>query len=119
MEPRSENFGRALEHLVFLELKAFLDYKRLDAPLSYWRTHTGYEVDFLLGDTVAIEVKSSRRVSDRDLKGLRALSEEARLRRRLVVCTEPQRRRTDDGIDLVPVSEFFDWLWQGDLADGL
>jgi predicted AAA+ superfamily ATPase len=56
VQARSESFGRALEHLVFLELRAFLDYQRLDVPLSFWRTHEGYEVDFLAGSS-AIEVK--------------------------------------------------------------
>jgi predicted AAA+ superfamily ATPase len=119
VEPRTDAFGRTLEHLVFLELKAFLDYHRLDPPLTYWRTYTGYEVDFLLGAHLAIETKGSGRVSDRDLKPLRALAQEVRLRRKIVVCTEKERRRTDDGIDIVPVNDFFEWLWQGDLAEGL
>lgn len=119
VQPRSEAFGRTLEHLVFLELKAFLDYRRLDAPLAYWRTHGGYEVDFVVGDAVAIEVKGTGRVSERDLKPLRMLGEETHLQRRYVVCTERVRRRTEDGIDIVPVEEFLAALWQGAVTAGL
>ena len=32
IEPGSDAYGRALEHLIFLELRAFLDYHRLDDP---------------------------------------------------------------------------------------
>jgi predicted AAA+ superfamily ATPase len=63
IERGSELFAPALEHQVFLELKAYLDYRRLDRPLTFWRTHAGHEVDFVVGDTVAIEVKGSRRVT--------------------------------------------------------
>lgn len=118
VQPRSEAFGRTLEHLIFLELKAFLDYRRLDAPLAYWRTHGGYEVDFVVGDAVAIEVKGTGRVSERDLKPLRMLGEETHLQRRYVVCTERVRRRTEDGIDIVPVEEFLAALWEGAVTAG-
>jgi predicted AAA+ superfamily ATPase len=115
VEARSESFGRALEHLVFLELRAFLDYQRLDVPLSYWRTHDGHEVDFLAGPS-AIEVKGSGRVTDRDLRSLRLLARETPLIKKTVVCTEPIRRRTDDDIEVIPVEEFHHLLWSGELV---
>jgi predicted AAA+ superfamily ATPase len=116
VEPRSEAFGRALEHLIFLELRAFLDYQRVDRPLTHWRTHAGQEVDFLVGDAVAIEVKGSGRISEQDLKGLRALSQEVKLRRRIVVCNERGARKADDGIEILPVAQFLDELWQGGIT---
>jgi predicted AAA+ superfamily ATPase len=88
--PGSENFGKALEHLVFLEIRARLDYSRADLPLSYWRSQSGFEVVFLVGDRVAIEVKGSPRVTARDQGGLRALAEELPLERKIFVCTEPR-----------------------------
>lgn len=115
VEPRSESFGRALEHLVFLELRAFLDHQRLPLDLSYWRTHTGHEVDFLVGEALAVEVKTTSRVDDRDLRSLRALAAVVSTERRLVVSTEAMSRRTDDGIEILPVAEFFRRLWAGEL----
>lgn len=115
VEPRSESYGRALEHLVFLELRAFLDYYRLPLELSYWRTHTGLEVDFIVGDALAVEVKAAGRVDDRDLRSLRALETEVSMRRRLVVSTEVMSRRTDDGIEILPVADFLRRLWAGEL----
>lgn len=111
IEVGSELFGRALEHLVFLELRAYLDYQRLDLPLTYWRCQSKFEVDFIIGDDIAVEVKGKSFVSARDLKGLRALSEEVTLRRKIVVCTEREPRRLDDGTEVLPVEMFLRQLW--------
>jgi len=110
----SASFGQALEHQVFLELRAFLDYRRLSLPLTYWRSQSQFEVDFVIGDAVAIEVKAKASVAERDLKGLRALREEVKLKHALVVCLERTRRKTEDGIVLLPVQEFFKGLWEGE-----
>ena len=110
----SASFGQALEHQVFLELRAFLDYRRLSLPLTYWRSQSQFEVDFVVGDTVAVEVKAKASVAERDLKGLRALREEVKLKHALVVCLERTRRKTEDGIILLPVQEFFKGLWEGE-----
>ena len=55
VEPGSELFGRAFEHFIFLELRAYLDYRRIDQPLTYWRCQSQFEVDFIIGDTIGIE----------------------------------------------------------------
>ena len=117
IERGSDAYGRALEHLVFLELRAWLDYRRRDDPLTYWRSRSQLEVDFVVGDAVAVEVKAKPRVSTRDCKGLLALAEEIPLRRKLVVCHEPRRRRDDHGVEIVPVREFMDALWGGGLVE--
>ena len=77
----------------------------------YWRSRSQLEVDFVVGDTVAIEAKAKSRVSARDYKGLLALAEEIPLRRKLVVCHEPRRRRDDHGVEIVPVRQFLSGLW--------
>ncbi len=115
IQPGAETFGRALEHLLFLELRARLDYERIDQPLCYWRSRSRLEVDFVVGDHLAIEVKSKARVTRRDLSGLRALSEEIPLERKIVVCTEPRRRREGD-VEILPVEDFLADLWQGKIV---
>jgi predicted AAA+ superfamily ATPase len=112
--PGSETYGRALEHLIFLELRAWLDYRRLDSSLSYWRSRSRIEVDFMIGDRIAIEVKGKPRVTRRDLNGLHSLGEEIPLERKLVVCDEP-RRRQDEDVEIVPVEDFLADLWAGNL----
>lgn len=65
---------------------------------------------------VALEVKASERVTDRDLRGLRALGEEALVGRRIVASFERQLRRTADGIEVWPVEEFLRALWAGEVV---
>jgi len=116
LPPKTKSYGHALEHLTFLELRAYLDYHRLTHRLCYWRSQSRHEVDFVVGDTMAIEVKSKERVVDNDLKGLRALAEDIPLRRRLVLANEAWPRVTDDGIEIVPIQAFFEALWAGDVV---
>ena len=117
VEPHSEAYGRALEHLVLLELRAFLDYHRLDHELAYWRSLSQFEVDFVVGNKVAIEVKGKPRIAERDYKGLTAFAEEVRLKRKIVVSGERVRRRTDDGTEILPVLHFLRELWSGNIVE--
>ena len=114
IEAGSPAFGRALEQLVFCELRACLAYSRSPDALTFWRTTDGSEVDFVIGDAVAIEVKGTGTVTRRDLTGLRRISDETALRRRIVVCTESAARIVD-GIEILPVEEFLHALWNGEL----
>ncbi|MCY4282812.1 MAG: AAA family ATPase [Gammaproteobacteria bacterium] len=114
----SPEYGKALEQLVFLELHAAIEYQRLEVRLSYWRTRTQLEVDFLLDDRIAIEVKATKHVAPADLKSLRAIAEELNLEKRLLVCQEPYYRQTEDGIEIVPVAEFCKRLWEGEVILG-
>ena len=113
IEESSEAYGRALEHLVFLELRSFLDYRRLDDELTYWRSRSQLEVDFVIGSRVAIEVKAKSHVSPRDYRGISALAEEIPLERKIVVCNERRRRRDDAGVEILAVTQFFEELWAG------
>lgn len=64
--------GALLETWVANELRKSLDANGY-APLAFWRTHGGGEVDFLLehkGGLTAIEVKLGMRLDARDLKGI-------------------------------------------------
>ena len=116
VEAASPAFGRALEQLVFCELRACLAYNRSPDALTFWRTTDGSEVDFVIGDDVAIEVKGTGAVTRRDLTGLRRIAAETPLRRRIVVCTESAARIVD-GIEIVPVREFLHALWNSDLIE--
>jgi predicted AAA+ superfamily ATPase len=67
--------GHALESLVAEHLRAWIDYGRRDAALSFWRTRSGNEVDFVVygpKDFWALEVKNTDRLSETDGRGLNA-----------------------------------------------
>jgi len=113
VEPRGDLFGKAFEHLVFMELVAHSSYSELSYDIHFWRTKGGAEVDFVLGSgEVAIEVKGTSRVDDRDLRSLRLFGETHRPRLSIVVCNE-QAERIVDGIRIVPWRSFFRELWEG------
>ncbi len=113
----SADFGPFFEHLIYLEILAWRDYRNPRTSLSYWRCRSGYEVDFVLGNHAAVEVKATARVNDRDLRGLRALREEGLLDRFILVCRE-ERARQLDGIDILPWEAFFQQLWDGAIVPG-
>lgn len=117
LAPGTDTYGKAFENWVFHELSAYISYNEIDLSLSFWRLPSGIEVDFLLGDvTFAVESKSSRRITDGDLKGLRTLIEEhPQVRQRVLVCMEERARRTPDGIYILPADTFVERLWSGEL----
>jgi predicted AAA+ superfamily ATPase len=107
-------FGEGFETYLLHELISHRDY-RSGEPLSYWRSTSGFEVDFIIGDHTAIEVKAKENVSPSDLKSLRALAEEKKLKRFLCVNLEPRRRKIQE-IVLLPYKEFLNSLWGGEYS---
>jgi len=117
LRPGSELYGKAFENWVFHELTAHNAYTEAFATLGYWRLASGIEVDFIVNDMqVAIEAKAAANITADHLKGLRALVQDhPRIKQRLIVCLEPKRRRTDDGILVLPALEFSQVLKSGEL----
>lgn len=73
----SELHGPALETMVLQHLRALNDIRRWEYQISYWRTRTHAEVDFVLygpRGLFAIEVKSGSRVREADFDGLKAFA---------------------------------------------
>jgi predicted AAA+ superfamily ATPase len=115
VEPGSELFGKALENWVFHELTAYLSYRESDRTLHYWRLPSGIEVDFVTDDLgTAVEVKATARPSAEHLKGLRALKEDhPSVRTRILACLESTPRKTEDGIEILPIRRLLARLWEG------
>ncbi len=117
MEPGSTDFGHGFEHLIVQELMAYLSYTHSRKTISYWRTTSGYEVDIIYGDAeVAIEVKSSTEVQSRHLKGLKAFSEEHPAARTIIVSLDTAYRKMNQ-VEVWPVTQFLNALWNGDILD--
>ena len=87
-----------------------MSYRRKHLPLNYWRTQHGHEVDFILGDQVAIEVKATSRVTEKHLHGLRLLTEEKICRRYILVSLDPIMRRYEE-CEVMSWQEFLQQLW--------
>jgi len=116
VEPGSELFGRAFEHYMNMEIVAHASYSGLYYPISYWRTSSGFEVDFVIGDNeIAIEAKSTEMANRDHLKGLRRFKEEHKVRRSILVSLDPKPRKTEDEIEILPWKVFLENLWGGDI----
>ena len=112
----SELFGRAFEHYIWMELVAHSNYSELFYPITYWRTSSGFEVDFVLGDhETAIEVKSTKLANTTHLKGLRRFKEEYSVQRSILVSLDSKPRKTEDQIEILPWQIFLEQLWAGEV----
>ncbi len=113
MQPGTDSFGHAFEHLIIQELIAFMGYSRMQNALSYWHTYNGYEVDAVLGDAeVAIEIKGTKEVQSRHLHGLKAFKEEHAGARLIAVSLDPNPRLMN-GVEIMPATYFLNQLWTG------
>lgn len=115
LEEKGEQFGRAFEHFIYMELQAYNHYAEKDMDIRYWRTKAGHEVDFVLGDEICIEVKGTDLVKPSDLKGIVAFKDESRPRKAIVVCNEKEPRLSGD-ISIMPWRIFLEELWSGDIV---
>ena len=112
----SPEFGKAFEHYILMELKAYQAYRNPDMPITFWRTSTGREVDFILGEKeLAVEIKGSSRVHEGDIRSLQALIEDGPIKRRCLVCLEKQPRTLTNNIQVLPWRMFIEQLWNGEL----
>ncbi|MEN0060472.1 MAG: DUF4143 domain-containing protein [Bdellovibrio sp.] len=112
-------YGKLLEQALLGEIKSYLEYKKIPKKLEYWRSTSQFEVDFLvyskLTDIVAIEVKGSVNPSGKDFKGLFALEEDVKLTRKIVVCMADTPRKTEEGVEILPLEVFLKKLWDGQI----
>lgn len=115
MQPGSDDFGHAFEHLLIQEIVAYLGYNDIEHALSYWHTYNGYEVDAVLGDAeVAIEFKSCSEVQSKHLRGLKAFKEEHPEARLIIVSLDAAPRLFYE-VEVMPAKHFLRELWAGNI----
>jgi len=115
IDRNSNLYGKAFEQFIWMELRAYLAYhEHTLTELTYWRSRYGHEVDFLVGEELAIEVKATETVNKRDLKSLQALAEEGVFKQLYLVSHDPLPAKHDN-IHCLPWSVFLDELWAGKL----
>jgi predicted AAA+ superfamily ATPase len=96
-----------------MEILAHRSHGDLDYDVHFWRTKSGLEVDFILGQgEVAVEVKGASRVDHAEFRGLRAFVDDHHPRRAILVCDE-RSPRVHDGGEVLPWREFLARLWGG------
>ncbi|MBI1870600.1 MAG: ATP-binding protein [Chlamydiae bacterium] len=114
LDRNSNLYGASFEQFIGMELRAYLSYRRIKEPLSFWRSLHGYEVDFVVGDHTAIEVKDTQRVSQYDMKGLKALKEEAVFKEYYLISQDPIEMKKD-GVTVIYWENFLKKLWEDQL----
>jgi predicted AAA+ superfamily ATPase len=97
-----------------MEVTAYCSYFNRRYLLSYWRTASQLEVDLIVGDHLALEIKSTDRVHDRHLKGLRAFKEEHQVQG-IVILRDPKEKKTKDNILILPWEKFLKRLWSHEI----
>jgi len=112
----SELFGNAFEHFIMLEVRAFLSYTRKNTKMYYWRSTSRFEVDLILDNQWAIEIKGTTSIQDKHLKGIRALKEEGNIQNFAVVSCDRYERITQDNITIFPWKLFLEKLWNGKIT---
>ncbi|WP_159621553.1 ATP-binding protein [Ruania rhizosphaerae] len=101
--------GSLFESLVTLSVRVYA--QPLELEVAHLRTHRGdHEVDIILttddGDVIAIEVKLTEAINDRDVRHLNWLHDKLgdALIDRVIVTTGPYAYRRDDGVAVVPLA---------------
>lgn len=111
----SEAFGKAFEHFIYHELYSHSHYSGINYPLSFWRTSSQTEVDFILGDNeVAVEVKATEQANEKHLKGLKIFADEYNTKRLILVSNDNLPRKTGN-ISILPWRVFLEKLWVGEI----
>jgi predicted AAA+ superfamily ATPase len=102
---------------MLMELRAYQAYKNPELPITFWRTSTGREVDFILGDKeLAVEVKAGRRVHEGDIRSLLALLDDGPVKKCCVVCLESEPRFIHSAVEVIPWRQFVQRLWDGEFC---
>lgn len=115
IEIGSEAFGNSFEHFIYQELFAHSKYSNLNYAISFWRTTSQIEVDFILGDhQVAIEVKGTDNVQTRHIKGLKQFNEEYTVKKLIIVSNDPLERLIGN-VSVLPWKRFLEKLWAGEI----
>jgi len=103
----SENYGKSMENTVFLQLR------RMQEEIFYYKTVQGYEVDFFLPKkNVCIQVSRqiTEDIEDREVRALIAAAKEQKSSAVSIIVTEHDKcRMKQDGMT-IQVVPLYEWL---------
>ena len=115
--------GKSFEHFIYLELLAYSKYYDKFIDITYWRTKSGLEVDFIISENreikLAIECKLSKQAKKNNLKGIFNFAEDYQADKLIVISQDPEIRllksKTGQVIIVMPWQVFLEDLWQGNI----
>ena len=114
--PGSFEFGAAFEHFIFMELRCYASYSGHYYPHRIMANGLGIRSGLR---PCRRRRRSGSQIDGASLTGsyagLRALREETRLKRSILVCRVPRARKTEDAIEILPWLEFLPQRWAGEI----
>jgi predicted AAA+ superfamily ATPase len=115
LDRNSDLWGKSFEHFILMELKAYISYRQRRKKVCFWRSVNKQEVDFIVGDEIALEVKSTKKASPKHFSGLRALQEEGKIKKFFLVSEDPVNRIEEDFINVLHWKDFLKRLWDDEI----
>jgi predicted AAA+ superfamily ATPase len=112
LDRNSDIFGKTFEQFIAQELRAYISYQRKDVDFNFWRSLDKVEVDFVIDQKIAIEVKSARKVKREQLSGLKKIAQEGDFKKRFLVTFDPTMKVIDE-IQCLNWKKFLEDLWGG------
>ena len=115
-ELRGIESGKAFEHYLFLELKAYQIMSNSRDELTYYRNSRGNEVDFIFKNH-AFEIKIKPNITSKDIKPLLIFGQDYGHNLN-IICTCDVKRKEKFGNQIVtvwPVQEFLETMWDNQL----
>ncbi|MFV9691415.1 MAG: ATP-binding protein [Desulfobacteria bacterium] len=118
--------GIALENMIYHELKVYNLTKNRNRPISFYRTGSGVEIDFVIetrkrrsasnAHIVCLEIKLAEKWDRKWERPMRSLSKSDRIHvDKMIGIYTGKRAYYYDGIDVLPVQDFLERLHQGDV----
>jgi predicted AAA+ superfamily ATPase len=118
--------GIALENMIYHELKVYNLTQNRNRPISFYRTGSGVEIDFVIetrkrrsssnAHIVCLEIKLAEKWDRKWERPMRSLSKSDRIHvDKMIGIYTGKRAYYYDGIDVLPVQDFLERLHHGDV----
>lgn len=109
----STDLGASFEQFIINEVRAYLSYTKKNHSLCYWRSRK-QEVDLIIGQSLAIEIKFSTHFKSGFTGGLKALREENQIKHFMVI-GRFANSGIHEGISYLSYNQFLKQLWSDEL----
>jgi len=118
--------GTALENMIYHELRVYNHTRNKNRPISFYRTGSGVEIDFVIEtrkrqgarhpQVVCLEVKMATKWDRRWERPMRSLAGSDRIHvDKMVGIYTGERAYQFDGVDVLPVKDFLEKLHEGEI----
>jgi len=93
LEPRTSLYGKYFEQFIILEIYRLMKYHEKDWKLSYLTTKDDAEIDLIIDGKFAIEIKSTDRIDEKEVRAFERLAKDLSGVRLLYVSKDPVSQR--------------------------